>query len=180
MTTPAGRELLERASELFYDEGITAVGVAGIAEAAGVTKKTLYDCFGSKAALVEAYLRQRHERWYAHLQERLGEEPSVLTVFDTYLTHPWFDTARGCAFQRAAAELPDGHPGRAVIREHKDAVRAELARLVDGDEALTEHLFLLLEGAAARRGTEGTTAGLDAAREVASGLVSTNPRYDTD
>ena len=50
MTTPAGRVLLERASELFYAEGITAVGVAGIAEAAGVTKKTLYDCFGSKAA----------------------------------------------------------------------------------------------------------------------------------
>lgn len=173
MTTPAGRELLERASDLFYEQGITAVGVAGIADAAGVTKKTLYDCFGSKAALVEAYLRQRHERWWSHLQERLAEDPSVLTVFDTYLTHPWFDTERGCAFQRAAAELPDGHPGRAVIREHKDAVRAELARLVDGDEALAEHLFLLLEGAAARRGTERTTAGLDAAREVASGLVST-------
>jgi AcrR family transcriptional regulator len=180
VTTPAGRELLERASELFYSHGITAVGVAGIAEAAGVTKKTLYDCFGSKATLVEAYLRQRHERWYAHLQQRLVEEPSVLTVFDTYLTHPWFDTARGCAFQRAAAELPDGHPGRAVIREHKDAVRSELALLVDGDGALAEHLFLLLEGAAARRGVEGTTAGLDAAREVASGLVSTNPCHSTD
>jgi AcrR family transcriptional regulator len=172
MTTPAGRELLDRASELFYAEGITAVGVAGIAEAAGVTKKTLYDCFGSKAALVAAYLRARHERWWAHLQERLAEEPSVLTVFDSYLTHPWFDTERGCAFQRAAAELPDDHPGRAVIREHKDAVRAELGRLA-GDEVLAEHLFLLLEGAAARRGTERTTAGPDAARRCAEALVST-------
>ena len=171
MTTPAGRVLLERASELFYAEGITAVGVAGIAEAAGVTKKTLYDCFGSKAALVTAYLQRRHDLWWAHLQERLTEEPSVLTLFDTYLAHPWFHTERGCAYQRAAAELPDDHPGRAVIRTHKEAVRAEIGRLVDGDERLADHLFLLLEGAVARRGCEGTTAGLESAREVASGLV---------
>lgn len=171
MTTPAGRVLLERASELFYEQGITAVGVAGIADAAGVTKKTLYDCFGSKAALVAAYLQRRHDQWWAHLQERLAADPSFLTLFDTYLTHPWFDTDRGCAYQRAAAELPDDHPGRAVIRLHKDAVRAEILRLVDGDEPLAEHLFLLLEGAVARRGYEGSTAGLDAAREVAAGLV---------
>ena len=171
MTTPAGRVLLERASELFYDEGITAVGVAGIAEAAGVTKKTLYDCFGSKAALAAAYLQRRHDLWWAHLQERLAEDPSVLTLFDTYLAHPWFHTERGCAFQRAAAELPDAHPGRGVIRMHKEAVRSEIGRLVVDDE-LADHLFLLLEGAVARRGSEGTTAGLDSARKVASALVA--------
>lgn len=170
MTTPAGRVLLERASELFYEQGITAVGVAGIADAAGVTKKTLYDCFGSKSALVTAYLQQRHDRWWAHLQERLAHDPSVLAVFDAYREDPAFETARGCGFQRAAAELPDDHPGRAVITAHKQAVRAEIGRLV-GDDALADHLFLLLEGAAARRGVEGTTAGLDAARKVASGLV---------
>lgn len=172
MTTPAGRELLERASALFYAEGITAVGVAGIAQAAGVTKKTLYDCFGSKAALVAAYLRRRHDLWWAHLQERLAEDPSVLTLFDAYRGHPGFDADRGCAFQRAASELPDDHPGRAVIRAHKDAVRAEIARLVGGDDALADHLFLLLEGAVARRGIEGTPDGLDVARRYAAALVA--------
>ena len=171
MTTPAGRRLLDCASALFYEHGITAVGVAGIAEAAGVTKKTLYDCYSSKAALVVAYLQSRHDRWWAHLQERLAETPDVLTVFDTYLEHPDFDTARGCAFLRAAAELPDDHPGRAVIAAHKAAVRGELARLT-GDDALAEHLYLLLEGAVARRGIEGTPAALATARTLASDLLA--------
>lgn len=171
MTTPAGRVLLDRASELFYEQGITAVGVAGIAEAAGVTKKTLYDRFGSKASLVVAYLQRRHDLWWAHLQERLEVDPSLITLFDTSLEHPCFETERGCAFLRAAAELPDDHPGRAVIRAHKQAVRAELAR-VAGDEALADHLFLLLEGAAGRRGVEGTTEGLETARVIARALVA--------
>ena len=62
---------------------------------------------------------------------------------------------------------------------HKEAVRSEIGRLV-GDDELADHLFLLLEGAVARRGSEGTTAGLDLARKVASGLVSTNPPSDTE
>ena len=154
MTTPAGRVLLERASELFYDEGITAVGVAGIADAAGVTKKTLYDCFGSKAALVTAYLQRRHDQWWSYLQERLAEDPSVMTLFDTYLAHPWLHTERGCAYQRAAAELPDDHPGRAVIRMHKEAVRSEIGRLV-GDDELADHLFLLLGAPSPGAGPRG-------------------------
>ena len=74
-------------------------------------------------------------------------------------------------------DVPDPEPGPGEVRIR---VRAEIARLVGGDEALAEHLFLLLEGAAARRGCEGTTAGLEAAREVACGLVSTNPGHSTD
>ena len=50
--TEAGTRLLEAASELFYDRGVRAVGVDLIAETAGTTKKTLYDRFGSKDALV--------------------------------------------------------------------------------------------------------------------------------
>ncbi|WP_285589003.1 TetR/AcrR family transcriptional regulator [Actinomycetospora sp. NBRC 106378] len=168
MTTPAGQRILETASALFYAHGITAVGVAGIAEAAGVTKKTLYDCFGSKAALVAAYLQRRHDRWWADLQDRLETADSVDTVFDTYLAHPQFDTALGCGFQRAAAELPHDHPGFAVIRAHKQAVRDELERLT-GDPDRADHVFLLLEGAVARRAVEGTTDALDRARRLATG-----------
>jgi AcrR family transcriptional regulator len=179
-TTDAGRRLLESASELFYRHGITAVGVAGIADAAGVTKKTLYDCFGSKANLVAAYLTRRHETWWAHLQHCLADAPPprVLTVFAAYLDHPQLDLDRGCGFQRGAAELPDGHPGLTVIREHKAAVRTEIARLLAADlpetqdiDGLAEHIYLLLEGAAFQRGIDGHAQALNRARELVSSLV---------
>jgi len=154
--TPAGTRVLDVASELFYRDGINTVGVALIADTAGVTKKTLYDCFGSKANLIVSYLRRRHDRWWSHLEQRLAQapEPGPLVLFDAYLDHPDLDVSRGCAFLNAAAELPADHPGMTVVREHKDAVLARLAVLVaatvpDADPTVTEELFLVLEGATA-------------------------------
>src|SRR5690625_6777832 len=59
--TPAARAILDAAGDLFYDRGINAVGVDTVAAAAGTTKKTLYDQFGSKAALAVAYLSERDQ-----------------------------------------------------------------------------------------------------------------------
>ena len=60
--TPAAARVLEVASRLFYERGIHAVGVDAIAEAAGVTKKTIYDRFRSKDNLIAAYLERRDRR----------------------------------------------------------------------------------------------------------------------
>lgn len=180
--TAAGRRVLDAAAGLFYAEGTNAVGVAGVAEAAGVTKKTLYDCFGSKADLVVAYLRERHASWWAHLEDRLADAPladarRVLVLFDAYLDHPALDVSRGCAFLNAAAELSEGHPGLAVIREHKAAVRERLVELVaaavpsSDPEELAEHLFLLLEGAIAHAALAGDQHHAAAARAAATALL---------
>lgn len=153
--TRAGTQVLDAASALFYRDGIHTVGVARVAEVAGVTKKTLYDCFGSKDALVVRYLQRRHERWWRHLEQRLESAPAprALTLFDAYLDHPELDTSRGCAFLNAAAELTPDHPGLDVVRRHKTAVRqrlAELAAETTTDPSVPETLFLLLEGATAQ------------------------------
>ena len=50
---------MKAASELFYLEGINATGVGRIASKASVSKRTLYQHFPSKVALVEEYLRMR-------------------------------------------------------------------------------------------------------------------------
>lgn len=181
-TTDAGRRLLTAATELFYRHGITAVGVAGIATAAGVTKKTLYDCYGSKSALVAAYLAERHRTWWAALQERVDAAPAprVLAVFAAYRDHGDLPLELGCAFQRGAAELDGDHPGRAVIVAHKAAVRAEIERLLaedlGGDRAgLADHLALLLEGATFQRGLDGTPDALDRAAGHARSLLDGAP-----
>ena len=59
---PGAERLLEAASDLFYREGIRAVGVDTISSKAGVSKRTLYNRFGV-SELVAEYLRRRDERW---------------------------------------------------------------------------------------------------------------------
>ena len=151
--TEAGARLLQAASELFYDRGVRAVGVDLIAETAGTTKKTLYDRFGSKDALVALYLLQRAHRWREHLLQRLAEadadleaEEKVLLVFEAMET--WMGTQRrGCAFVNAYAELGGSdHPAVPVIRAEKAWMRTLFDRLT-GDTVRGAHVHLVYEGA---------------------------------
>lgn len=148
--TEAGRRLLDAAGELFYDHGVRAVGVELIAETAGTTKKTLYDRFGSKDALVALYLLRRAHRWRTQLLEELadageGRDVRVLRVFD--VLESWMGTQRrGCAFVNAYAELGDTeHPALPVIRAEKAWMRALFDELT-GDPALGAHVHLVYEG----------------------------------
>jgi AcrR family transcriptional regulator len=147
--TEAGTRLLEAASDLFYDRGVRAVGVDLIAETAGTTKKTLYDRFGSKDALVALYLLRRAHRWREYLLDRLTGaspgEPQVMLVFEALET--WMGPQRrGCAFVNAYAELGDSdHPAVPVIRAEKAWMRT-LFDTLTGDVALGAHLHLLYEG----------------------------------
>ena len=51
--------ILARALDLFASRGYDAVGVQEIADAAGITKPTLYHYFGSKHGLLEALLDEQ-------------------------------------------------------------------------------------------------------------------------
>ncbi|GAA3967591.1 TetR/AcrR family transcriptional regulator [Streptomyces marokkonensis] len=177
--TPRARLVLATASRLFYEHGIHAVGVDMIAAESGVTKRTLYNNFGSKDALVVAYLRRRHTDWWQRLEERLAGAPAprALTLFDVY-TEDALTSTRGCAFLNAAAELPVEHPAFAVIRAHKGAVERRLGELIaedrpaaDGPHRLARHLFLLLEGAFAHHGVHGRSL-LTEARAIARELLA--------
>lgn len=180
--TPRAQRILEVASELFYREGIHAVGVDTIAAESGVTKRTLYDRFGSKDHLVTVYLRARHHAWWERLEERLAAapEPRVLAVFDAY-AEGLLPADRGCAFLNAAAELPREHPGYRVVQAHKHAVRRRLEELLREEhpeletEAAAEHLLLLLEGAIAHRGIDGDGHLSRRARSIAEQLLETAP-----
>lgn len=177
--TPAARKVLAAAAELFYARGITAVGVDLIAKEAGVTKKTLYDRFGSKEALVAAYLRSRDERWRQWLTEQVlsgetvGPCERVLRTFDALGEWMRRESPRGCGFVNAAAELPDPqHPGRQVISAQKRWLRAFLRDLAaeagaDDPARLADELALLHEGATVLDGLHVVARPVAAAREMA-------------
>jgi AcrR family transcriptional regulator len=179
---PGAERLLEAASDLFYREGIRAVGVDTVSEKAGVSKRTLYNRFGGKDELVAEYLRRRDERWRVHLQEVTecvadpGEK--LLAVFAAYGEWLVGGDFRGCPFANAAAEIPDpNHPARIVARQHKEGVGEHLAALAreagfDEPESLAERLLLLLEGAIAMAAMRRSGESLEVARSVALELVA--------
>ncbi|MEU6554414.1 TetR/AcrR family transcriptional regulator [Streptomyces sp. NPDC046915] len=183
----AARErLLAAAARRFYADGVASTGIDTITAEAGVAKMSLYNNFSSKADLVMAYLDARHEEWLGLYRRRLegvkDGRGGVLAVFDAYADHAAFAYEhgfRGCGLLNAAAELPTGDAGRAVVRRHKEEVESLLAghveELLPGRpeqaRAVAEHLAFLLEGAMARAGLEGAGTRLEHARAMAADLL---------
>ncbi|GAB2472320.1 TetR/AcrR family transcriptional regulator [Promicromonospora xylanilytica] len=182
--TPAGERILATAGELFYARGIRGVGVDLIADQAGVTKKTLYDRFGSKDALVAAYLTRRHERWVEWFGERLaargGLRPGadqVLAVLE--IAEEWAQAnLRGCAFVNAHAEVGGtDHPANAVILADKLYMLGVFTGLLRdaghaGAEEVGAQLHLLYEGALVAHTTRAQPGAFATARAAARGLLA--------
>ncbi|MEI7031899.1 TetR/AcrR family transcriptional regulator [Streptomyces pratensis] len=163
-----------------------AVGVDLIAAEAKVTKKTLYDRFGSKEQIVVEHLADRDERWRAFLAERLDAAPPtptarVLAVFDA--SHAWMadNGSKGCSMINAHAEISDpSHPAHAVITGQKRwtlDLFTRLARSVEGlapDAAgrLGRTLMLLHAGALAAHGLKVFPDPVAHARDEACALLA--------
>lgn len=179
--TPAGERLLAAASDLFFARGIRAVGVDLIAETAGTTKKTLYDCFGSKDRVVALYLERRAERWQELVRARLEARPGapareqVGAVFDAL--EEWLEgSERGCAFVNAYAELgATDHPALSVVRAEKGWMRRLFTSLVadevDDPDEVASWLHLAYEGAVVARTAGGDPVAVEHGRRAAMLLL---------
>lgn len=180
--TPGAQRILNAAGRLFYEEGINATGVEAIAAAAGVTKKTIYDRFGSKDVLIEAYLRARAERWHAWLLAGLEQAPPdpverLLATFDALDGWLRREKRRGCGFVNARAELSDPRsPGRRVA----EAEKAWMLELMTGltrdtpagaPDELARQLFMLQEGAIVAFSMTGDDEAFATARRAAAKLI---------
>lgn len=160
--TPKAQRILEFASKLFYERGIHAVGVDTIAHDAGVTKKTLYERFGSKDGLVVTYLRDRDRRWRGRRDAAVeaagpGCAERLRAAFDASATWSDTDGGKGCGSINAHAEFSDEtHPVAVLIAEQKretlDFFRAILAGGGVTDEGVVEAVMALHEGALVAHG----------------------------
>lgn len=182
---PASRreDVLTAATELFYREGIRAVGVDTIVERAGIAKMTLYNHFSSKDELAVAYLQGRDEGVRRFIEGRVVElaaEPRerLLAIFDAFAEQVERDDFRGCHLINALAELADrDHPARRVALERNQRWRAYLLELAQAAglreaEELADQLFLLLEGAFVAAVMERSSQPMRRARRAAGLLLS--------
>ncbi len=176
-TPAAGERLVAAAEELFYRRGIGSVGVDLIADTAGVTKRTLYQRFGSKELLVVAYLRRRARVWQNRVLDALAKAPptspaeGVELVF-TVAAQWALDNPRGCAFVNAWAELGSSpHQAVPVIGAEKKWMRDLFTRLTD-DPSTAAQVHMLYEGAQIAFTTLGDDQAYTQAATAAVTLVT--------
>ena len=126
----ARERLLAAANDLFYAEGVQTVGIDRVIEHAGVAKASLYNTFGSKENLVQAYLESRHEATLERLRGSVARHSDprqrLLAVFDAQAEMFAEPSFHGCAFITASAEAPDG----GLIEQAADEYRAEIRSLL--------------------------------------------------
>ncbi|WP_086560293.1 TetR/AcrR family transcriptional regulator [Streptomyces africanus] len=154
-----GRErILVAAAALFAKQGINATGMEQVAEAAPVSKRTLYAHFPAKSDLVIAHLRDlaASGRTLESVltREDLDPRERILRLFD--LPSPDESPVRGCPFIDAAVEFPDPRSAIHTFAREQKLLMTQLvteltAELGAAEPAtLAEQLVTLADGAASR------------------------------
>ena len=185
---PSARDrILAAANELFYKEGIRAIGIDTVIEKAGVAKMSLYRAFPSKDDLIAAFLEMRDKiywEWWDSVVSRYPGEPrrQLDALFQALAKRTSSPSYRGCPFVNTAVEFPDhNHPGRAVAEGNKRELRRRMRALVDGLDIasaalLTDQLLLLMEGAYSVGNTLGAEGPAAAVASAAEAMIQSHLR----
>ncbi len=177
------RQIIEAAYDLFYKGGFAAASVDAIAEAAGVTKRTLYYHFDSKDALLGTVLDHQHTMMFERIQRwaqpASGDPARMVEILFTEIAK-WANERgwQGSGFTRAAVELAHlpGHPARAAARRHKAGVENWLAERfaehgLGAAQDLARQVMLLIEGCLSLILIHGDATYTDAASRAGQHLV---------
>lgn len=154
----AADRIRQSARDLFYRQGIRAVGVEEIVQNAGVTKPSLYRAFDSKDGLATAFLGDYQQCFWEWVAIARAAHPDdaraqVLAYFDGLAERSSTPDYRGCALTNAIIDYPDRtHMVRQEAARLKHQVRdwlVERTRQMGATdpERLADGLILLMEGA---------------------------------
>ncbi|MGQ4347726.1 MULTISPECIES: TetR/AcrR family transcriptional regulator [unclassified Streptomyces] len=159
--------LLDAAAGLFYREGV-GIGVEALCREAGVSKRSMYQLFGSKDEVLAASLERSAPVHQAFLVPGADDRPPrarILHVFERLEQLADRPDFRGCPFVSVSAELkaPD-HPASLVARRCKDTLTAffqeEAERAgVEDPAQLARQLTVTFDGSGVRAVMQGR--GLD-------------------
>jgi len=155
----AAERILTTARELFYRQGIRAVGVDEIVSRSGVTKPSLYRSFASKDELAAAYMRDYDADFWRRFEAAIALAPAgdpraqLLAFLRGVGERAQRPAYRGCGMTNAAVEYPEpDNPARRVAVLNKEELRRRLTEFaaamgaIDA-ETLGDGLLLLVEGA---------------------------------
>jgi AcrR family transcriptional regulator len=172
----AKQRLLQAADELFYNEGIHAVGIDRVIAHAGVAKGSLYYSFAGKEDLVRAYLTERHGKWAdrvsAGIEAHTDPRERILAVYDALGALFAEPDYRGCAFMNALAEAaPDSVEAQAATTFRAWVRTLFLGLAADADaedpKQLAESLVVLYDGAVATAQMDKAPQAAQTARQTA-------------
>jgi TetR/AcrR family transcriptional repressor of nem operon len=184
------RHVVAIASRMFREKG-TAVSVADLMKAAGLTHGGFYKQFASKEDLVDEAIAHAFDEQAAHSavapEEQAGEhEAARRTLIEDYLSvwhrdHP----GEGCPVSGFAADL-GREPGQAVRAQdvYVNGVRNRAARLATGDDDGMAQLCTMVGALVLARATRGNPISeelLQAARTALteSGTGQSDPQQRT-
>ena len=110
-------QLIDTALGLFYQQGIHAVGINEVLAQSGIAKKTLYNHFVSKEALIQACVIERDSRFRGWFENQCSNSTSavmfveqVFNALDDWINDRTIDVGEfnGCFFVNTAAEYNNG------------------------------------------------------------------------
>lgn len=150
--------ILQVAEDLFYREGIRAVGIDRIIAESGVAKASFYRSFATKDDLIAEYVEQKHVRSMGRIEEAKSRHPGDPIAQLIYLFRETAERMRqsgfrGCPYINTLVEFPDPtHPAHLRVIESRREVWGlvrEIAREAGARDpaALAEQLQMLYSGA---------------------------------
>lgn len=187
---PAPRvRLLESATNLFMMEGIRVIGIDRVLREADVAKASLYSLYGSKDALVTAYIEAMDEQYRKDWTDKavLMADPidKVLIFFDMAIEQEPVKNFRASHFKTAANEYPNPEADSereivAACQAHRTWLLSTVTALLNAkngypSETQARQIIVLLEGGLEGARLDHSVEPLITAREMARTLLSVPP-----
>lgn len=180
------QNIIETASELFYQKGYNLTGINEIIKEAGIAKATLYNHFKSKDDICLAYLDYKNNAFIKEIKTFVAKAPEgvnqCLAIFDFLLEFYNDNHFNGCWCINTISEIPrENQTIRQKIQSQKNEFILFISNLVQKNfpqqqtvenERLAKHIYLLYEGAISESHLHQQSWPIESAKEFCEKIIT--------
>ena len=136
------QEVLEKAMELFWNQGFEATGMSDLTRHMGIGRQSLYDTFGGKRQLfaesIRHYFQTRINRMVTILRAPGSPIENLKTMF-AYMNEMAGQDRHGCMIGNSVIEFGrDDDEIAQLLRRYVEAMESEFRRLIKKARAAGE------------------------------------------